>query len=110
MLGVLLHVMGDALNNVGVIIAALVIWLTHYPARIYADPGVSMGIAIMILITAWPLVKQTGTILLQSAPRGVDISDVKHDLEKVRLLLSSLSSVRRLTRNTNPDPWHRVRS
>ncbi len=83
MLGVLIHVISDALNNVGVIIAALVIWQTSYEARFYADPGVSMGIAIMILLSALPLVKHSGTILLQSAPRGVDLGDVKHDLEKV---------------------------
>ncbi|KAK6819349.1 cation diffusion facilitator family metal ion transporter [Apiospora arundinis] len=39
MLGVLTHVLSDALNNIGVIIAALVVWLTHYDARFYADPG-----------------------------------------------------------------------
>lgn len=55
MLGVLIHVLGDAANNVGVIIAALVIWLTTYPARYYADPAVSMAIAIVILSTSLPL-------------------------------------------------------
>lgn len=55
MLGVLLHVIGDAINNVGVIISALVIWLAHYDGRYYADPGVSMGIAMMILIVSIPL-------------------------------------------------------
>ncbi|KAK3390958.1 cation efflux family protein [Podospora didyma] len=83
MMGALIHVIGDALNNLGVIIAALVIWLTHSPSRFYADPGVSMGIAIMILLSALPLVKNSGAILLQSAPRGVDLGDVKHDLEKI---------------------------
>lgn len=55
MLGVLIHVLGDAANNVGVIISALVIWLTAYPARYYADPAVSMGIAMIILTTSIPL-------------------------------------------------------
>ena len=55
MLGVLLHVIGDAINNVGVIISALVIWLAHYDGKYYADPGVSMGIAVMILISSIPL-------------------------------------------------------
>lgn len=86
MLGVFIHVVGDALNNIGVIIAALVIWLTNYDARFYADPGTSMGIAIMILLSSLPLVKHSGTILLQSAPRGVNLGDVKHDLEKVCFL------------------------
>ncbi|KAI0010036.1 cation efflux protein [Xylariaceae sp. FL0662B] len=83
LLGVLIHVIGDALNNLGVIIAALVIWLTNYEGRFYADPGVSMGIAIMILLSSLPLVKNSGKILMQSAPVGVDMEDVKHDLEKI---------------------------
>lgn len=55
MLGVLIHVLGDAANNIGVIISALVIWLTTYPNRYYADPAVSMAIAIIILSTSIPL-------------------------------------------------------
>jgi zinc transporter 1 len=82
MMGAFIHVIGDALNNIGVIIAALVIWLTNYDARFYADPGVSMGIAIMILLSSIPLVRNSGKILMQSAPLGVNSDDVKHDLEK----------------------------
>ncbi|KAF2681692.1 cation efflux protein [Lentithecium fluviatile CBS 122367] len=83
MLGVLIHVMGDALNNIGVIIAALIIWLTSSSARFYADPAVSLWIAIMILASAVPLTKRSGAILLQSAPPGVKIDDVKKDLESI---------------------------
>lgn len=83
MLGVLLHVIGDAINNVGVIISALVIWLAHYDGKYYADPGVSMGIAVMILISSVPLVKRSGSILLESVPPGVDLRDIKHDLETI---------------------------
>ncbi|KAF7591334.1 hypothetical protein BBP40_001658 [Aspergillus hancockii] len=83
MLGVLLHVVSDAANNIGVMAAALVIWFTHYEGRYYADPGASMGIALMIMLTSLPLVRRAGLILLESAPNGVDPADVKHDLEKV---------------------------
>jgi len=81
--GVLLHVMGDAFNNVGVIIAASVIWKTHSPARFYADPAVSVAIALMIFTSSIPLVKKSGLILLESLPAGLQLSDVKHDIEKV---------------------------
>ncbi|KAI1189983.1 cation efflux protein [Nemania serpens] len=83
MMGVFIHVLGDALNNLAVIIAALVIWLTNSPSRFYADPGVSIAISILILLSAIPLVRNSGTILMQSAPHGVDLDDVKHDLEKI---------------------------
>ena len=55
MLGVFIHVIGDAINNIGVIIAALVIMLAKNDSRFYADPGVSVGIAIMILLSSIPL-------------------------------------------------------
>jgi zinc transporter 1 len=87
-MGVLIHVLGDAINNIGVIISALIIWLTESPARFYADPAVSMWIAIMILISAIPLTKRSGKILLQSVPLGVNIDDVKHDLESLPGVLS----------------------
>lgn len=103
MMGVLLHVLCDAANNLGVMAAALVIWLAKYDGRYYADPGVSMGIGLMIILSSIPLgmllymfpfqdsahaciVRRSGHILLESAPTGVDPSDVQHDLEKVRIL------------------------
>lgn len=106
MLGVLIHVLGDAANNVAVIISALIIWLTKYPHRYYADPAVSMTIAIVILATSLPLglsllpsstvlyqpnippVKKSGKILLESVPTGINLDDVKHDLETIPGVLS----------------------
>ncbi|BCR87098.1 putative di-, tri-valent inorganic cation transporter [Aspergillus chevalieri] len=75
--------MGDAANNLGVMAAALVIWLTHYEGRYYADPGTSMGIGIMIILTSLPLMRHSGHILLESLPNGVSVDDVRHDLELI---------------------------
>jgi solute carrier family 30 (zinc transporter), member 1 len=83
MMGVLIHVIGDAINNIGVIIAATIIWKAKYEGRYYADPGVSIAIAIMIAVSAIPLVRNSGMILLETVPIGVKLEDVKHDLEKV---------------------------
>ncbi len=55
MMGVIIHLIGDAINNIGVIIAAAVIWKATYGGRFYADPAVSMGISFMILLSALPL-------------------------------------------------------
>lgn len=97
MLGVLIHVIGDAINNIGVIIAAVIIWQTRGEARFYADPAASMFIAIMIFISSIPLTKNSGAILLESAPRGVEIDDVKHDLEQVRVCAFGKNVVTRFT-------------
>ncbi|PKY05613.1 cation diffusion facilitator family metal ion transporter [Aspergillus campestris IBT 28561] len=89
MMGVLLHVIGDAANNLGVIIAALVIWLARYEGRYYADPGTSMGIAIMIILSSYPLVRRSGLILLESSPDEIDPREVKGTLEKIPGVLST---------------------
>jgi len=81
--GVLLHVVSDAINNIGVIIAAAVIWKAKYEGRFYADPGVSMGISFMILLSCLPLIKRSGIMLMGSVPRNIELDDVKHDLEKI---------------------------
>ncbi|KAK9456392.1 cation efflux protein [Dipodascopsis uninucleata] len=80
MRGVFLHVMGDALGNVGVIATALFIWLTDYSWRFYFDPVVSLVITCIIFSSALPLVKSASKILLQGAPKGIDIRDVQHDI------------------------------
>ncbi|KAL8930560.1 MAG: hypothetical protein Q9208_000430 [Pyrenodesmia sp. 3 TL-2023] len=88
MLGVLLHLLSDAINNLGVIVAALVIRFARSHSRFYADPGVSMGIAFMILLSSYPLLTSAGSILLQAAPLGVDLGDVKHDMERIEGVMS----------------------
>ncbi|KAI6787209.1 zinc transporter 1, partial [Hortaea werneckii] len=82
-MGVLIHVAGDAANNVGVIIAGAVIWKTKSHSRYYADPAVSVAIALMIFFSSIPLVKKSGLILLESAPSGVNPQDIQHDIEKL---------------------------
>ncbi|GFF27919.1 putative di-tri-valent inorganic cation transporter [Aspergillus udagawae] len=88
MLGVLLHVIGDAVNNLGVMIAALIIWLTEFEARYYADPGASLWIAFIIILSSLPLLRKTGSILLGCTPSGVDLNDLRSDLEKIQGVLS----------------------
>lgn len=56
-LEVLIHVIKDMINNVDVIISALMIWLTNYLKRFYADLKVSTDITFMILTFAVPLSK-----------------------------------------------------
>jgi zinc transporter 1 len=75
--GLFLHVMGDALGNVGVIATALFIWLTPYPWRFYSDPVVSLFISFIILTSALPLCRAASRILLMATPGSINIDDVK---------------------------------
>ncbi|KAK7948737.1 uncharacterized protein PG986_009623 [Apiospora aurea] len=83
MMGVLLHVLGDAINNIGVMVAAIIIWFVKGDQRFYADPAISMAIALMIFVSAIPLVKNTGKVLLGHVPNNINVEEVRHDIEKV---------------------------
>lgn len=83
MLAVIIHVLGDAVNNIGVMAAAIAIWKSDSPARFYADPAISLFIAFMLIGGSIPVTKRTGHILLESAPEELVIDDLKHDIEKV---------------------------
>ncbi|KAF7309896.1 hypothetical protein MIND_00361900 [Mycena indigotica] len=77
---VLIHLFGDAVNNVGVIISGVLIWQLHSPHRFYADPAVSLGISLIIFASAIPMTLRAGRILLEAAPVELDLDKVQEDL------------------------------
>ncbi|KAG5953126.1 hypothetical protein E4U58_000540 [Claviceps cyperi] len=77
----MLHVLGDALGNVGVIITALIIWLTDWPGKLYCDPAVSLFITAIILKTSIPLTRATARVLLQATPENISVQEIRQDIE-----------------------------
>ncbi|TDZ35497.1 Zinc/cadmium resistance protein [Colletotrichum spinosum] len=79
-----LGMLGDALNNTGVIIAALVVWKGGpSERRFYADPAVSLFIALTIALSAWPLCRRAGHILLESAPPGTRPDELRKEISLI---------------------------
>ena len=73
----LLHVVGDLLGSVAAIAAALIIrWTGWTPA----DPLLSVLVALLILRSAWMVVRESGHILLEGSPGGFDAAAVAADL------------------------------
>jgi cobalt-zinc-cadmium efflux system protein len=69
--GAALHVAGDLLGSVAAIVAALVI---IYTAWTPIDPILSVAVAMLILKSAWSLVKRSAHILLEGAPEWLDVA------------------------------------
>ncbi|WP_116087368.1 cation diffusion facilitator family transporter [Tropicimonas sp. IMCC34011] len=73
-----LHVMGDLLGSVAAIAASLIIiWTGWTPI----DPILSVLVALLILRSAWSVVRESGHILLEGAPAGFDARAIAADLE-----------------------------
>lgn len=75
-----LHVLGDTLSSAGVIAAALWIALT---GQTFVDPLLSGAIAVVILASFYPLLRETVAVLLQYTPSGLDFDEVVRAIEGV---------------------------
>lgn len=106
MQALVLHVLGDALGNVGVIATGLVIWLTTWKYKFYFDPIVSLVITVIIFSSALPLgafvqsftylesdsfstqVRSASFILLQGVPPTISLDEVRDAILEVNGVLS----------------------
>jgi cobalt-zinc-cadmium efflux system protein len=64
-----LHVLGDLLGSVGALLAAAVILATGWTP---IDPILSVFVALLILRSAWSLLRKSTRILMEEAPETVD--------------------------------------
>ena len=75
--GAALHVAGDLLGSVAAIVAAVIIIYTGWMA---IDPILSIAVAILILKSAWVLVKRSAHVLLEGAPEWLDMESMHERL------------------------------
>ncbi|MEV5595616.1 cation diffusion facilitator family transporter [Streptomyces sp. NPDC052496] len=75
--GAFLEVTADALGSVAVIVAALLVTVTGWPA---ADPVASVVIGLMIVPRTWKLFRESLDVLLETAPKNVDMTEVRAHL------------------------------
>uniref|UniRef100_A0A8V0Z3A6 Solute carrier family 30 member 10 n=1 Tax=Gallus gallus TaxID=9031 RepID=A0A8V0Z3A6_CHICK len=87
--GVLLHVMGDALGSVVVVVAATIFHVLPLEAnapcnwQCYIDPSLTIIMVFIILSSAFPLIKETSIILLQMVPKGVNMQLLTDRLARI---------------------------
>jgi cobalt-zinc-cadmium efflux system protein len=72
-----LHVITDLMSSGGVIVAAIVLSVTHWE---WIDPVISMVIAVLITRGAIRVIRQSSIILMESAPENVSPADVRTSL------------------------------
>lgn len=82
--GAWLHIVADALGSVGAMTAGILIW--HF-GWTWADAVASIAISALVLFSAWHLLRDVVDILMEAAPRGLDV-------EAVRQALAALDRVR----------------
>ena len=78
--GAYLHIAGDVLGSVGAIVGAVII---HYTRWMQVDPIISVLVSVLILRSAWRLVRTSGLILLDRVPGHLRPLEVEHRLMAV---------------------------
>jgi cobalt-zinc-cadmium efflux system protein len=68
-----MHMLGDALGSVGIIGGAIAI---AYTGWVQVDPLLSILIGVLIIWTAWDIIRESLNILLEGLPRGILLRDV----------------------------------
>jgi len=75
--GASLHVLGDLLGSVAAVLAALAI---RWMGWLWADPVLSLLVSLLILNSAWRLLRLSAHILLEGVPDGMDCAEVEKSL------------------------------
>ncbi len=75
-----LHILGDALGSIGVMVAALVVLATGWAL---ADPLASVAIAVVILPRTWALLRQAVNVLLEGTPPHLDLAEIEAAMRRV---------------------------
>lgn len=69
-----LHVVSDTVGSVAAVLGA---WAVMGAGWRWADPVLSLLIALLVVRSAWSLVRDAVSVLMESAPRGIDIDAVR---------------------------------
>jgi cobalt-zinc-cadmium efflux system protein len=74
-----LHVIGDLLGSAAAVLAGVVILFTGW---LPIDPLLSLLVGLLIVRSAWALVKRSTHILMEGAPDWLDVSELRSTLEE----------------------------
>ena len=75
-----LHLLGDALTSLAVIVGAVLIWFFNI---ISVDAVVTILIGVYLLMHTWKLLKESVTILMQMAPADIQITEIEMRLRQI---------------------------
>jgi cobalt-zinc-cadmium efflux system protein len=78
--GAYLHVLGDLLGSVGTVAAAVVVRATGW---LQADPIASLLVTLLVVRSAWRLVRESVNVLLEGTPAHISLGSVRRRLEGI---------------------------
>jgi len=68
----IIHIIGDIIQSIGVVIAALIIYFVGPKAEI-ADPICTLIFTVICIFTTVPIFRDCMSVLMEATPKQVDI-------------------------------------
>jgi cobalt-zinc-cadmium efflux system protein len=78
--GAYLHVLGDLLGSIGTVTAAIVVRVSGW---VSADPIASVVVTLLVVRSAWRLVRESVEVLLEATPSHISLGTVRARLEAI---------------------------
>lgn len=75
------HVIFDLIQSIGVMIAGVIIWVK--PSWLVADLITTLLFSVFALSTTFPMLGRIFTILMERAPKEIDIDALEHELNRI---------------------------
>ena len=75
------HVVGDMLQSIGVIIASIII--KYNPSASIADPICTYLFSILVIVTTIPVFKDCLRVLMESSPQDVNVLELKSKIKQI---------------------------
>lgn len=69
-----LHLASDAMVSLGVVIAGVIIYFTHFS---WIDPVISLAIVAVVILGTWRTMRDSGNLIMAAAPRSIEVAEVR---------------------------------
>ena len=80
----MIHIIGDIIQSIGVIIAAILIYF--FPMYQFIDPFTTILFSVIVMFTTIPIIKQCVHVMLEGNPHVNDTDQIKKDILEVIFL------------------------
>jgi len=75
-----LHLLTDALVSVGVVATGIAIVYTHW---YWLDPAIGLVIMLIIIVSAWKLLRDSFRMTIDAVPSGIELEEIKKIMLRV---------------------------
>jgi zinc transporter 2 len=80
----MIHIIGDIIQSIGVIIAAIIVF--YFPQFQIIDPLMTIIFSIIVMFTTFPIIKQCLLVIMQAVPAEYNLNEINNIVKGVKII------------------------